>query len=121
MDKIILKDMVFFGYHGVLDEEKRLGQKFHVDATLFLSLEEAGKTDDLNKTVNYGLVYEAIKAQVEEKRYDLIEALAENICIDVLSGFALVEKIVIQVRKPNAPVVGIFDYMAVEIERNRNE
>lgn len=121
MDKIILKNMVFFGYHGVLEEEKSLGQKFHVDAILFLSLSEAGKTDDLTKTAHYGMVYETIKSQVETKSYDLIEALAENICADVFKQFPLIMKIKIQVRKPNAPVPGIFDYMAVEVERERTQ
>ncbi|QSX08524.1 dihydroneopterin aldolase [Alkalibacter rhizosphaerae] len=119
MDKIIMKNLGFYGYHGVLEEEKRLGQRFFVDAVLHLDLSVAGKTDDLNKTVHYGLVYETIKKQVEEKRYDLIEALGENICKDVLKEFPNIIKIVVQIRKPQAPVVGLFDYMAVELERTQ--
>jgi dihydroneopterin aldolase len=119
MDKIILKNMAFYGSHGVLEEEKKLGQRFFVDATLYLDLSQAGQTDDLNKTAHYGWVYETIKFQVEKMRYDLIEALAEHICDAVLKEFQIIERINLQVRKPQAPVVGIFEYMAVEIERER--
>jgi len=119
MDKIIMKNMAFFARHGVMEEEKRLGQKFYVDATLYLGLGEAGKTDDLSKTAHYGLVYEKIKYQVENKRYDLIEALAENICSEILQNFDTVQAVKIQVRKPQAPVEGMFDYMAVEMTRER--
>lgn len=92
-----------------------------MDATLYLNLSDAGKTDDLRKTAHYGLVFETIKRQVETKRYQLIEALAENICSEVLKEFKEIDKIQVQVRKPQAPVVGIFDYMAVELERKRTE
>ena len=49
MDKIILSNLGFYGYHGVLEAEKVLGQKFFIDMELFLDTKEAGKTDDLNK------------------------------------------------------------------------
>ena len=50
MDKIYIKDLEIYAYHGVLDEEKQLGQKFLVSITLFLNLREAGKSDDLKHT-----------------------------------------------------------------------
>ena len=58
MDKIILKGMEFYAYHGVMKEEQRLGQRFIVDITMILSLQEAGETEVLSKTVNYAEVYE---------------------------------------------------------------
>ncbi|SHE46593.1 dihydroneopterin aldolase [Alkalibacter saccharofermentans] len=119
MDKIIMKNMAFFARHGVMDEEKRLGQRFYVDVTLYLDLKEAGITDDLTKTAHYGRIYNKIKDQIENKRYDLIEALAENICLEVLQNFNLIQKMKVQVKKPEAPVEGIFDYMAVEVTRER--
>lgn len=121
MDKIILNNMAFFGYHGAMEEEKSLGQHFYLDATLFLDLKKAGKTDDLQYTMHYGIVYDKIKNIVENERYDLIEALAHNICIQLLNEYSELEKITLMVRKPSAPVRGIFDYMAVEITRTRED
>lgn len=119
MDEIILKNMAFYGYHGVLDEEKKLGQKFFIDAILYLDLKEAGKTDNINYTANYGLAYEMIEKVVRNERYNLIEALAERICGEILDSFKEIQKISVKVKKTEAPVSGIFDYFAVHIERER--
>lgn len=119
MDKIIMENMAFYGYHGVLQEEKTLGQKFFVDAHLYLSLKKAGETDDLNFSVNYGEVYEMIRVIVTSEKYDLLEGLAERICTEIFSAYPLVQKLRIGIKKPEAPVSGIFDYFGVEIERER--
>ena len=121
MDKIILKNMIFYGFHGAMGEEKVLGQRFFIDAILFLDLKKAGQTDDLQYTSHYGMVYENIKTIVEDERYNLIEALAHHICVNIFNEFTEIEKIQITVRKPSAPVQGIFDYMAVEIIRTRED
>ena len=121
MDKIILSNLGFYGYHGVLEAEKILGQKFFIDMELFLDTKEAGKTDDMNKSVSYADVYEVVKNIVENKRFDLIEAVAENIADEVLNKFSLLNSVMVRVKKPEAPVNGIYDYFAVEIRRNRNE
>ncbi|MDR1135267.1 MAG: dihydroneopterin aldolase [Clostridiales Family XIII bacterium] len=119
MDKIIMENMAFYGYHGVLHEEKTLGQKFFIDAYLYLSLKEAGETDDLNFSADYGAVYETIKKIVTGERFKLIEGLAERLCGAIFSSNPQVMKIRIRVKKPEAPVHGIFDYFGVEIERTR--
>lgn len=121
MDKILMENMSFYGYHGVLKEEKILGQKFFIDAVLCLPLEKAGETDDLSFSVNYGAVYEIIKEIVTKERFALIEALAERVCREILSSYPLVQKILLRVKKPEAPVEGIFDYFGVEIERSRED
>jgi dihydroneopterin aldolase len=119
MDKIIMENMGFYGYHGVLKEEKTLGQKFFVDAYLYLSLKKAGETDNLNLSVNYGEVYETIKGIVTNERFDLLEGLAERICSEIFSSYPLIQKLLIRIKKPEAPVSGIFEYFGVEIERER--
>ncbi|MBF7096955.1 dihydroneopterin aldolase [Alkalibacter mobilis] len=121
MDSIVLNNMAFFGYHGVLEEEKRLGQKFFVDVKMYLDLALAGSSDDLNETVHYGIAYEKIKEQVEGARYELIEALAENISRVLFETFEKIQKVDVTVRKPQAPVPGIFDHMSVEISRERSK
>ncbi len=121
MDKIIMKNMSFYGYHGVLPEENRLGQKFFVDVILFLDLKKAGTLDLLTHTVNYGLAYDIVKASVETKQFKLIEALAEDIAQSLFSHFAAVDELSVEIRKPQAPVKGIFDYFGVEIQRGRYE
>ena len=120
MDKIILKNLSFYGYHGVLSEENVLGQKFFVDIDLYLDLKIAGDSDDVENTVNYAEVYNIAREIVENQQFKLIESLAENIANKVLKDFQVVKEIVIRIRKPEAPVNGIYDYFGVEIRRKNN-
>lgn len=119
MDRILLKGMSFYGYHGVLPQETTLGQKFIIDLELYLSLKEAGMGDDLTKGVSYADVYTLVKNIVEGEPYKLIEALGENLIKEILIDFPLVERVVAKIRKPEAPVPGIFEYMGVILDRER--
>jgi 7,8-dihydroneopterin aldolase/epimerase/oxygenase len=117
MDKIIMRNMRFYGYHGVLQEETNLGQKFIVNATLFVDTHKAGKSDDICDSVSYADVFEDIRSIMEGKPFKLIEAAAEAISSRVLDKYELVRGMRISVEKPEAPVRGIFDFFGVEIER----
>lgn len=121
MDKIIMDDMIFYGYHGVMEEENRLGQKFHVDANLYLDLRQAGETDDLNYTVSYAEVYMIIENIMLKERFDLLEALAHRICDEILDSFERVENVELTIKKPNAPVPGNFNFFAVQVKRSRKD
>lgn len=78
MDKIYLNELVFYGYHGVLKEETKLGQTFRVSLILDF-LPKAGISDSVEDTVSYADVYETVKEIVEGKPFKLIEALAEKL------------------------------------------
>jgi dihydroneopterin aldolase len=121
MDKIELKNMQFFGYHGVFQEEKKLGQRFHIDVILETSLRKAGQTDDLKDSINYADVYEKVKQVVTGESRDLLEAVGEEISMSLLRCYSAVHKVHVTVRKPEAPIAGLFDYVAVHIERTRDE
>jgi dihydroneopterin aldolase len=119
-DRIVLHDMVFQGRHGVHEREQVEPQPFHVDVELFLNLQPAGVDDDLARTVDYGAVFETTRAIVESTSYRLIEALAEAIAHEMLATFPLVGEAVVRVRKPQAPIDGVFAYAGVEIWRRRS-
>ncbi len=114
-----MDSMEFWGFHGVMPEEKLKGQPFIIDIELWIDLEQAGRTDDLKATVHYGVLYDKIKDIVENKRFDLIEALASNILDEILIE-KKVKKALVRVKKPKAPIKGKFNYMAVEMVRERN-
>lgn len=117
MDQIIIEKLETFGYHGVFQEENFLGQKFVVDATLFLDTRKAGTTDDLEQSLDYGEVCQMIKKIVETEQFSLIEALAEEIATRLLIKFELLTKVNITVKKPWAPVKINVDTVGVRIER----
>lgn len=119
MDKIILKGMEFYAYHGVMKEEQRLGQRFIVDITMILSLQEAGETEVLSKTVNYAEVYELCKSIVMTSSVQLIERLAWLINKDVMHRYPQIVQVITTVHKPSAPVGGLFNDVSVTLEKVR--
>jgi 7,8-dihydroneopterin aldolase/epimerase/oxygenase len=119
MDKIILNKMAFYGYHGVFPEETRLGQRFIVDMIVETSLEKAGKTDNLEDSINYGELYQVCKEIVEGKPYKLVEAVAEKIAEATLERFEGISQATVRVIKPDPPIPGHYESVAVEITRSR--
>lgn len=119
LDHIHFRDMAFYGFHGNLDAESQLGQKFLVDLTLGLDLRPAGRSDALADTVDYAAVFSQVKAVMEHERHHLLEALAERLCATLFDGFPPVQTIRLQLKKPEAPIPGIFGHVAIEIERRR--
>ena len=117
MDRIIIKDLETFGYHGVFEEEAFLGQKFIVTAKLFLDTRKAGKSDDLQDSLDYGVACQLIKKIVKTERYQLIERLAEEIAEQLLLTFSLLQSVEVTVKKPWAPVLISMDTVAVSIKR----
>ena len=87
-DQIVLDGMVFQARHGVHDHEKVTAQRFEVDVELLLDLQPAGLEDDLARTLDYGRVYETVRAIVESTTFNLIETLAEAIAHELLADFA---------------------------------
>ena len=121
MDKIVLKNMRFRSFSGVLEEEKKNGQDFVVTLTLELREIPGCRTDKLSDTVDYGKVFSMTKQYVENACCDLIEFMAENIILKIMRAFSLVESITCEIQKPAAPIDGDFDYMSVIISRSRKE
>lgn len=119
-DRIILNGMQFYGYHGVMAAEQELGQPFIVDLEMYCDLQEAGERDDLTKTVDYSEVFALVQRIVTGERFQLIEALAERIAAEVLACFPINE-VVVRVKKPHAPLKGLFTDVVVEIRRGKEQ
>lgn len=121
MDKIIIKGLKIYAFHGVNKEEKDQGQNFIVDAVLYVDLSKAGNTDKVSDTVSYAKVTKTIIKTVNEKSYDLLEKVATRIIQQIFDEFLSVKKVDVTVKKPEAPINADFDYMAVNICKDRND
>ena len=121
MDKIHIKDLGIIAFHGAIPEEKVLGQKFVLSFELDVDLRQAGKNDDLTKTVHYGELAQKVEEEFTKTSYDLIEKAAEEICEFVLLNYPLVKKVKLLLKKPWAPTRKHVEYVAVEIERKWNK
>ena len=113
--KITLKNCAFFARHGVYNEEETLGQRFFVDAVLDVNGGTSLEEDEIEGTVDYGMAFKVIERIVTGKRRYLIEALALEVAQAICSEFSMVRNASITIRKPNAPVQGVLDYVEVTI------
>lgn len=104
-----LINAVFYGHHGVMQEEHRIGGRYEVDVAADLDFAAAAQADDLSKTVNYEEVYAFIKDLVTENNFYLIETLAYRIARRVADAYPHIEAVEATVRKSNPPVGGPCD------------
>lgn len=118
-DTLTLSRMRFFGHHGVLPEEAARGQDFEVTVQLELPLANAGRTDDLTRTVDYRAVHEAVRTVMEGPPCKLAEALAEAVATELLRAFPLVRAVEVEVIKPKPPVDFICAGLTVRVRRTR--
>ncbi|MDX3075954.1 dihydroneopterin aldolase [Streptomyces sp. NPDC088354] len=118
MDRVALRGLRARGHHGVFEHERREGQDFVVDLVLGLDTAPAAATDDLTRTVHYGIVAEEVAAVVRGEPVDLIETLAQRIADQCLEH-ELVEEVEVTVHKPQAPITVPFDDVTVSIIRRR--
>lgn len=118
-DRIILNDLGFYGYHGLFEEEARLGQRFFIDLQCGVDLYAPGNTDEIGHTVSYADIYDVVKAAFEGKRAKLVEALAQNIATALFDAFGEIGWIIIRIRKPEAPIAMVRGEAAIELHRVR--
>ena len=121
MDKIIIRDLKLFAYHGVNIEEKENGQIFLISLECGADLTGASLSDDLNDTVSYAKIIKTVKRVFTEKKYDLIESAAGAVCEAVLGEYPKISEVTVLLKKPEAPLNADFDYVAVEITKKRGE
>jgi dihydroneopterin aldolase len=116
MDRIRIVGIRALGVHGVLPEEQHRPQPFEVDVELMLDLHDAGTSDALEDTVDYGAVCEAVNRVVTSERHQLLERLADRIA-EVCRADARVTNVTVEVRKLHPPVRAMVDFVAVQVER----
>ncbi|MCP4316222.1 MAG: dihydroneopterin aldolase [Hyphomicrobiales bacterium] len=114
--RIGLKNCVFFARHGVFHEEAQLGQSFYIDVDMDVLVTDALKTDNYENTVDYGAVHASVEQIVTQQRFNLIEALAHRVGEELCAQFPAIKRVVVTIRKPSAPIPGVFDHAEVIVE-----
>jgi len=117
-DRITLTGVRVRAHHGVFDFERESGQEFVIDVGVAVDLAAAASGDDLDRTVHYGELAEAVVAAVERDPVDLIETVAERVAAVALA-FPAVQEVEVTVHKPEAPISVPFADVAVTIVRSR--
>lgn len=121
MDKIIIKDLRIYAYHGVNPEEKIQGQNFVLDIECKTDLSEPCVTDNVDDTVSYAQIIKLVRKIFTAEKYDLIEKAAQVVADGIFNNFEKVKKVTVVLKKPEAPMKADFSYVAVEIKRERKK
>ena len=116
MDSIQVTGIRAYGYVGYLAEEKVLGQWFEVDLTLWVDLAVAGKSDDIQDTLDYRSAISVVKEQITTAKYDLVEKLISAIA-DSLLNLERVSKVRVKLSKPAAPIPDFSGRITLDITR----
>lgn len=117
---IQLSGMSFYAYHGVLEQEQKVGNTFVVDLTLYLNSYESIKTDELETTINYAEVYEVIQREMNTPSL-LLERVVGRIAEALMREFALIESLSISLSKCKAPFHADMRAATVSLELKRGE
>lgn len=118
MDKIRINNLKFYTKNGVLKEERVLGQQLELDVELELSLAAAGKSDDVNDTINYAAVNDLIAQRVATSSFNLMEGLLAAIFDDLAKQYSTqLHAVTLRVRKYSVPMPGLFDNIEIEMQR----
>ena len=115
MGTIVIAGLRELGIHGVLPEEQSRPQPFEVDVEMEVDTTLAGASDDLDDTVDYSAVSEAVSRVVKNERYQLLERLARRIG-EVCKTDERVRSVTVTVRKLHPPVRAMLDHVAVRVK-----
>jgi 7,8-dihydroneopterin aldolase/epimerase/oxygenase len=118
MDRIELRGLRVRGHHGVFEHERRDGQDFVVDVTVWMDLGPAAASDDLADTLHYGELAERTAAIVGGEPCDLIETVSARVA-DMVMTDVRVQATEVVLHKPQAPIPLDFADVAVVARRSR--
>jgi len=120
LDKLMLCGLKFYGRHGVYPAEKQQGQWFEADVEVWGDFSRAAESDDLRQALDYQQIFETVRQVLEGESANLIENLAHRVIAGLLQ-LPLVEKALVRIKKPGAPLDGRQVYAAVEMVRRKQE
>ncbi|WP_330228087.1 dihydroneopterin aldolase [Nocardia sp. NBC_00508] len=119
-DRIELCGLRAYGHHGVFDHERRDGQEFLVDLTVWVDFAVAAASDDLAATVDYGALAERAVRIIQGPPRNLIESVVSEIADDVMTD-PRIKSVEVVLHKPSAPIPHTFADVRVVTSRHRGE
>jgi len=118
-DRIELRGLRLAAIVGVLPHERTTAQPLEIDLDVVTDLAPAGSSDELEDTIDYGALCDAVEAAVAAARPRLLEALAERVAATVLAQDDRIAEVVVALRKLRPPVPQQLDTSGVRITRRR--
>lgn len=117
-DRVEIRGIEVLAKHGVLEEEQEKAQVFKIDVSAYMDLSKAGESDALTDALDYSVLALEIREVVGSESHRLIERVAVRVA-DVVMAHQQVERTVVTIHKPQAPIDLVFEDVSVTIERTR--
>ncbi|HPD33559.1 MAG TPA: dihydroneopterin aldolase [Bacteroidota bacterium] len=114
LTKLTIKNLEFYAFHGVKDEEKKLGGRYQMDLELYYDSSSAIESDKLSNALNFEDILHKIAYELINKNFNLIETLGNQILQVVADNYPILKKATVRIRKFNIPFKGILDYIETE-------
>ena len=112
--RIYLKNVRFHAYHGVLQQERIVGNDYVVNLVVDYDFTSAMETDELSATINYAELYEIIKKEMAIPS-KLLEHVVGRIGKRVFSEYSAIRQIQLAITKENPPFGADCDGAGVEV------
>ena len=116
--QISLENLMFFGFHGLYEEEKKLGNNFKVDVHIHVN-STSSPIVQINQTIDYVGVYNIVKKWMNIPT-PLLETLLENMANNIFQEYTIAEKLSIKITKQTLPITNFEGSASVTIEKSRN-
>ncbi|MCD8237045.1 MAG: dihydroneopterin aldolase [Prevotellaceae bacterium] len=120
MQSIILKDLRFYSYHGVIPQERRIGAYFIINVKITTDFTKAAFTDELKYTINYAEIYETIKNEMAQPS-KLLEHVAGRIVTKLFDEYPSIDNIEFCIFKENPPIGTDNGKTGIEMNVSRSE
>lgn len=117
MGQIALEGMEFFAYHGFYDEEQKMGNRYRIDLFVETDLHAAASSDDLEKTIDYGRLYQIVQREMNQPAR-LLEHLGHRILEGTFQEYPHVAHVKVLVSKYNPPLGGVVLRSKITLEKS---
>ena len=118
-DTISLHGIDVYAHHGVHPAERELGQRFVIDIDLEADCTPAALSDDLGRALDYTEAHRIVRDTTAQTSFQLLEALAGELCRALLRGLA-VDQVLVRVHKPHPPIPDFLGQATVTLKRGRS-
>ena len=120
MEKLVLEEMKFYAFHGLLPEERKIGGYYTVSVSISSDLGASVKSDNIEDTIDYKKVYDIIKKEMKVSSR-LIEHVGGRIADAIIDNYSMVKLLVVKIKKHSPPVDGDLPAVSFILERDNYE
>lgn len=118
-NKIIIQGLRLFAYHGVMEQERKIGAYFTLDLEVETDFSSALQSDDLSGTISYADLFKTVKQEMSQPS-SLLEHVAGRIVKAIFTDYPTATSVRLRLLKENPPMGADCQGAGVEVFYERN-